>query len=311
MLTSVVIPESRKKSLFNTSAEREARIFTLYKGENELEEYEIDFNNDDAGFISQIKLGTDDLGRFKCAGFYSDKKGNSTKGVFVFTIDIDTKDISNVSTQEFTDDYLNQFLSDRQIRKKKRKKKRNSKNNPYDKLYNYKIKNLVMKDDGGFYIIAEYYYYYVTTTTNSNGGTTTTHHYHYDDLMVINVMKDNSVEWYARVPKLQHTTNDGGRFSSIVVGLNKDNSLNILYNDNVKNANTLDPDRLKNMVARKSTVVLVKFDKDGNATKTPLFNQRKKKIYLIPSASPEGKSSDIILYSLGKRKNRLTNIVLK
>lgn len=311
MLTSVVIPETRKKSLFNTSLEREARIFTLYKGENELEEYEIDFDNDDAGFISQIKLGTDDLGRFKCAGFYSDKKGNSTKGVFVFTVDVDTKELSNVSTQEFTDEYLNQFLSDRQIRKKERKKKRNAKNNPYDKLYNYKIRNLVMKDGGGFYIIAEYYYYYVTTTTNSNGGTTTTHHYHYDDLMVINVMKDNSVDWYARVPKLQHTVNDGGKFSSIVSGLNKDNSLNILYNDHVKNANSLDPERLKNMRTKKSTVVLVKFDKDGNATKTPLFNQRKKKIYLIPSASPEGKASDIILYSIGKRKNRLTNIVLK
>ncbi|WP_107039687.1 hypothetical protein [Brumimicrobium mesophilum] len=310
MLTSIAIEETRRKTLFNTSVEKEARVFTLYKGESEVEEYEINLLNEEAGFISQIKMKTDKLGRLQCAGFYSDKKGNSTRGVFAFTIDTDTKEISNVSSQEFTDEYLNQFLSDKQIRKKERKSERNAKKNPYERLYNYRIRDIVMKKGGGFYMVAEYYELRVTTTTTSNGATRTTYHYYYNDLMVIDVLKDNSVEWYARVPKRQHSTNDGGRFSGIITGLNNDNSLNIIFNDNTETSTVVDHDNSRSLKLKKSTVVLVKFEEDGNATKTPLFSSKELKTYVIPGASPVGRENDLVLYSLGKKKNRFTNVIL-
>lgn len=311
MLTSVAIEETRRKSLFNTSVETEARVFTLYKGQSDVEEYEINFLNDDAGFISQIQMKTDELGRLQCAGFYSDKKGNSTRGVFVFTIDTETKEISNVTSQEFTDEYLNQFLSDRQIRKKERKNSKNKANNPYDRLYNYKVRDIVMKKDGGFYMVAEFYELRIVTTTDANGNTRQTYHYYFNDLMVINILADNTVDWYARVPKRQHSVNDGGTYSGIVTGLNNDNSLNIIFNDNSENATKIAHENVKYMKLKKSTVVLVKFEEDGTATKTPLFGSKKLKTYVIPRLSPKGKENDIILYSKGKTKNRFTNVILK
>lgn len=310
MLTSIAIEETRRNTIFRTSVETEARVFTLYKGESEVEEYKIDFLNDDVGFISQIKIKTDDLGRLQCAGFYSDTKGNSTRGVFVFTIDPITKEISNVSSQEFTDEYLNQFLTEKQLNKKERKKSKN-KENPYDRLYNYKVRDIVMKKGGGFYMIAEYYQLRVSTTTDANGNTRTTYHYYYNDLMVINVLKDNTVDWYSRVAKRQYSTNDGGLFSGIVTGLNEDNSLNIIFNDNEATSTIVEHPNERIVSIKNATVVLVKFEEDGTATKTPLFGSKSLKTYVVPYASPQGKQNDIILYSRGKKNNRFTNVILK
>src|SRR5690554_933744 len=309
MLCGVNIEESKRNSIFKTESEKEARIFTVYKGENEIKEYQINFLNDDAGFISQLKMKTDKLGKLQCTGFYSDKFGNSTKGVFVFTVDLETKEISNSTSQSFTDEYLNQFLSERQIRKKERKK--DKKHNPYDRLYNYKIRDIVMKEGGGFYIVAEYYLFRISTTTDSKGNTRTTYHYYYDDLMVINVESNNEVSWYSKVPKKQYSTNDDGRFSGIVTGINHDNSLNIIFNDNEEYANVLAPENHKRVNFKKSKVVLVKFEEDGKATKTPLFGGNKSKMYVVPSASPKGKQNDLILYSKGKRTNKFVNVILK
>jgi hypothetical protein len=310
MLCEIAIEESKRSSFFRNE-EREARVFTLYKGATAVEEYKINFLNEDAGFISQIKMKTDKLGRLQCAGFYSDRKGNSTKGVFVFTIDPSTKEISNVSSQEFTDEYLNQFLSDRQVRKKDRKRSKNKEKNPYERLYYYKVRDLVMKEGGGFYMVAEFYLHTTTTTTDANGNTRVTHHYRYNDLMVINVLEDNSISWFSRVPKYQYTTNDNGYYSGIVMGLNNDNSLNILFNDDRDNANVVDHDNKGKMKYKRIRTVLVKFDNDGNATKTPLINAKKSSALLVPGLSPKGKSNDIILYSNLKKKNRFINVKLR
>ncbi|PWH81383.1 hypothetical protein [Brumimicrobium oceani] len=311
MLTSVAIEESKRNTIFRTAVETEARVFTLYKGESDVQEYIINFLNDDAGFISQIQMKTDDLGRLQCAGFYSDTKGNSTRGVFVFTIDPETKEISNVNSQEFTDEYLEQFLTDRQVRKKNRKQGRDSKNNRFERLYYYKVRDIVMKKGGGFYMVAEYYLHTVTTTTNANGTVTYTNRYYYNDLMVISVLEDNSVDWYSKVAKKQYSINDDGIYSGIVTGINDDNSLNIIYNDNNETSNILVGDNIKALKLKKSKVVLVKFEEDGTASKTPLFGDKKSKVYLVPSASPKGKQNNLVLYSKGKKKNRFTNVILR
>jgi|SRR5690554_3662914 len=310
MLCSVNIEES-KRTIFKTNSETEARVFTLYKGESEIKEYTINFLNEDAGFISQIKMNTDKKGKLQCTGFYSDKKGNSTRGVFVFTIDPATKEISNSTSQAFTDEYLNQFLSEREIRKKDRKQDKNKGFNRFDRLYNYRIRNVVMKEGGGFYIVAEYYFMKITSYTDSKGNVRYTYHYYYDDLMVINVEADNEVTWYSKVPKRQYSTNDGGDYSGIVTGINKDNSLNIIFNDNMENANSMAQINTKPVKLKNSVVVLVKFDEVGNATKSPLIEADKSKMYLIPSASPKGLENNLILYSFGKNKNRFVNVILK
>lgn len=167
-----------------------------------------------------------------------------------------------------------------------------------------------MRDDGGFYLIAEYYLYRVTTTTDANGNTRTTNHYYYNDLMVISVQKDNEIEWNKKVSKYQHTTNDGGYYSGIVFGLNKDNSLNIIFNDNVDNLELVTHDNRTNMRYKHLRTVLVNFDLSGEAKKTLLMNNKKSNAILVPHLSLTSKENDIILYSQVKKATKLINILL-
>lgn len=312
ILGNVAIEETRKKRLFGSSVEREARIFTYYKDESELIEYTVNFDDksDDDTYLNQIRLGIDKLGRIQCTGFYSDKKGSYMKGVFVTTLDAENKKVINTHSQVFTEEFIELFLSDRQKRKKKRRNSK-GKDSRYDNLSNYRIRELAFKEGGGFYILAEYYRYYVTTTTDANGRTTTTHHYIYGDLMTINIKEDNSVDWFTRIPKYQHSTNDGGRYSGIARALGKNNKLHIIFNEHKKNAKVLDPEKRRNAVGKKSITVLVSIDNDGNATKTPLMPAKEGKTILAPKIHFQNASNELILYATRGKKSRYVNLIIK
>lgn len=232
------------------------------------------------------------------------------RGVFSCTIDIDKMDVTNVESQVFTDKIIEQFLSNRQIKKKERKKKKN-KDTRYDHLSNYKIREMAFKENGGFYILAEYYRYYVTTTVNSNGSTKTTHHYIYGDIIAINVNKDNSIEWFSRIPKHQHSTNDNGRYSGIARAIDSKNSLHIIFNEHHKNASILDPERKRNAVGKRTITVLVSIDEDGNASKTPLMPAKEGKTIVAPKSHFQNASNELILYATKGKKARFINVIVK
>ena len=312
VLGNVTIEETRKNKLFGSTVEREARIFSLYKGDDELVEYNLAFDkrSKDDTYINQVRLGIDKLGRLQCTGFYSEKKGSFMKGVFSCTIDIDKKEAVDVNSQVFTDKFIEQFLTDRQIKRKKRRKSKN-KDSRFDHLSNFKIRKMAYKEGGGYYILAEYYDYYITTTTDSKGNVKTTHHYIYGDIMAINVNKDNSVDWFTRIPKYQHTTNDGGRYSGIARALDNNNSLHIIFNEHRKNAKILDPDRRRNAVGRKTITVLVSIDEKGEATKTPLMPSKEGKTIVAPKAHYQNASNELILYATRGKKSRFINVIIK
>lgn len=76
ILGNVAIEETRRKLLFGSSVEREARIFSYYRKDEELIEYRLEFEdlNKDETYLNQIRLGLDKLGRLQCTGFLFRKK---------------------------------------------------------------------------------------------------------------------------------------------------------------------------------------------------------------------------------------------
>lgn len=310
MICSVKINKKRGSIFSGSSYDKEIHLFTLYKGENEIHEYPIGSLSNDGEFVNQIELKTDKLGRIQCTGFYSDVIGNSASGVFVLTINTNNKELSDVRTQSFSNEFINKFLSRKEKKKKERKKKKDKVDNPYMRLHDFLIRDIVMKDGGGFYLVTEYYRYYITSRTDQNGSTTTTNHYLFNDLIVINVLEDNSVEWYKKVSKLQHSTNDFGRYSGFVSGLSNDGSLNIIFNDPKVNANTVLPEKPVNLRLKKSLVVIVKFDEDGVATKKPVYGSKDLEMYLIPTGSQRDIKNDFILYLRHAKYFYLSHVML-
>ncbi len=305
------ITTKREKSSIFKPQDRTASLYSYYKGASELKEYKIGIDEEEGEYLNQITLGTDKNGLLHCAGFYSDNRFPTMKGIFVFTLDLETQSIKNVKSQQFTEDFINQFLTERQQKRKERAKDRGK--DKFSELNNLVVRDLLWKEGGGFYFIAEYYYYYVTTNHNAQTGATTyTHHYNYRDIMVADVKEDNSVNWLARIPKIQNTVNDGGRFSGIAYLLTGDNTLNIIFNDHANNANVINPPKRLNFNIRKGVTVLVQIDKDGNnPIKMPLISNKKERYILAPKRFASKTSNELVMIATRGKKFRFMRIAFK
>lgn len=272
-------------SLFKTNIPVEDyHLYTLYRGENDLHEYPIQHIVKEAKYISEMRLKADDQGVIECSGFYSDEESNSATGVVFFTINTKDRDISNLNSQRFSDKFINKFLTEKELKKKERKN--GSKNNPYTRFNNYKIRDMVMKKGGGFYLVAEYYEVIVGPKSTS---------YRYKDLIVINILKDNSIEWLKRIAKSQYSANS--YILGVFTGLNKDNSLAILYNGAKANLGIISDGEPEKTGVRHSFLVLVDVNEDGTATKKLLMDQDKSGVHLIPDKCYTDNNGDFLLFS--------------
>ena len=240
-----------------------------------------------------------------CFGFYSKGYGTSADGCFTLSIDKKTKDILKSNKEEFSLDFITMNMSAKQ---KKKTKKKESKGKDAE-IGGLEIRNVVVKENGELIVIAEQYFYYVTTTTttNANGGTTTTttHHYVYDDILLIGITNDLRISWYDKIPKSQHTTNDGGFYSGFYFVPTKDR-MYFVYNDNIKNSKMLEGAKEYNFSGRikTSVAVCVSVDYDGNKGKERLFNVKEESILIRPKTCGRTSKGEILVFGQLKKIQR-------
>lgn len=283
------------------------RIFSYYKDTEEFKEYKVNIGRaEEDTYLTQVKMFRDAKGQIHCSGFYSNNKQNSVKGLFTLNLDTDSKTIKNIKHQDFTDDFISEFLTKRQKKRKKRAKEKGK--DRYEELRNLKLRDFVLKSDGSFYFVAESYVYYTVTTTDANGVTRTTHHYVYGDVLIADVKKDNTVNWFARIPKYQHTTNDNGRYSGLSTSLGKNNELYVIFNDSKKNANVKYPEKRINFRLKNAITVLVSFDQKGEFSKTPLMPSKESKTILMPKVNYSTSPGDLLLFATIRKNYRFINI---
>ena len=89
---------------------------------------------------------------------------------------------------------------------------------------------LILRNDGGALLIAEQYFVqeeydrnqfydpYYSNYYNRNYNDID-YVYNYNDIIVVNIRPDGEIEWTARIPKRQVTTNDGGYYSSYAMSI--------------------------------------------------------------------------------------------
>ncbi len=103
-------------------------------------------------------------------------------------------------------------------------------------LYTYPIRKLVLRSDGGAVIIAEAAYYseysYYDYFTQSFTRRT---EYHYDNVVIMSIHTDGTIDWSGVLRKDQVSMDDGGFLSSFNTVLQSDH-IDLLYNsDNGRN----------------------------------------------------------------------------
>jgi hypothetical protein len=288
--------------------ENTLRILTYYKDKKELHEHEIDL---DLNYITEYKLKFRKNGNLILSGFYSDHRMSSMKGIYFIEIDTKKRSFVNMKTTDFTTDFLKLFISERKAEKGR-------------ELWHFKVRGIYIKDDGGIMFLAEHFHQYSTNfestdkrfksssnvVTTNTGGRSSTNYYDYGDIMVADMNSEGKINWWTKIPKLQNTTNDNGVFGGINHSF-RNNSIYMIFNDHEKNINHVDPAYLRNLKMRKSWAVLVTINSKGEAKKTPLFNSKKKKVYLIPKAGYKVNDNELIIMAGTKRHFRFCQVSFK
>lgn len=254
--------------------------------QQELSEYSIKL---DPKFISDIIMDVTPEGDIICSGFYSNKNSSDIIGTFYLRIDKETKKTESEGTMDFSADFLEQFMSPGRAAKKK-------------ELYNYNLRYLYQRADSGAILVAEQYYeYQVCNTDPRSGAMTCTYYYYYNDIIVVNINPDGTIQWARKIPKLQVSHNDGGYYLSFALHVTHD-MLYFMFNDHPKNLD-LGPDGKYKYMGnlKKSVAVLVSMNLKGEQVRQPMFRSEDLKTYLRPKLYLPVSEQRMFLY--GQRKS--------
>ena len=264
-------------------------------------------------FLQDLTVSLGKEGDIICGGLYGNKGSWSVRGTFFLKLDRKTQAIKHESFKEFSDDFITAYMTEKE--EKKAKKKADRKDEELE-LYEYDLDEIVRRDDGGAVMVLEQYYMYVTTYTYStgNGGTATrtVYHYIYNDVIAVNIDPEGNIEWAAKVPKRQHTTNDGGYYSSYALEV-KGDKIYLVFNDSGDNLFLKPGDKIKqfDLTGKDALVTIATIDDGGNVTREALFTPERREAILKPKDCAQLNNDQMLIYATRKKEYRFGLVSFK
>ncbi len=259
----------------------------------EFEQYEIKLKD---RFVTDLSFTINDDGDLICAGLYSDRGTVSVKGTYFMSIDAVSQEIKEEGFKEFDGDFLTQFMNDRQAARGR-------------ELYDYRLEEIILRADGGAILIAEQYFVDVYTVTNPDGTITTRNYFNYNDIIIININPNKTIEWATKVPKRQVTVDDFGYFSSFAHAITNEN-IYLVFNDNQRNM-TKERRNPLSFNGSRSVVMLVAIDTEGNVSKEILTSNREERIITRPKSCEQLGRNRMIVYGSRGKKYKLGEVILE
>ena len=254
------------------------RFFDFDPTDQTLKEEEIRFED---RFISDVGISIDEINdKVVMAGFFSDKNTYSTAGVFFNSYDPQSRSTKEMRSERFPDAYLTRFIGEFKANKGK-------------ELTNYTIDRLILRNDGGAVIVAEafyrdeYTYYDVFTQTFTRRVI-----YNYNNVLVVSVNKDGSIDWGSIVPKNQSSVDDGGFYSSYLNYIDQDQMIYI-YNT---------------LAGKRNAVMLYQVTNRGTENQRMLFKENEE-VQIVAKGGMQIDTDMVILPATFKKKSRLLKIV--
>mgnify|MGYP006268641477 CR=1 FL=1 len=289
-----------KRSIRRGNANYQYVILAYTGGGERKKEYRIAI---DGKFISDMNFRIGDDGALTCAGFYSEKGTSSVKGTCFFKVDPETEQAFNVSLQEFDFEFRTAFMQQGEQRRAERAEQSGDLGRQAE-LSRFAINDLILRSDGGAVIVAEQFFIFERTYRNYwDGILRSDFFYNYNDIIVVNIRPDGSMEWSVRIPKRQETVNDGGYFSSYAMAIVRDR-IYFIFNDNSRNFGDDDSDRLYNFNGRNSIITLAEVRKNGELEMYPLYSNRNAGIITRPKICKQTGSRKMMIYGEQGRNYR-------
>jgi hypothetical protein len=306
-LLGIIFKEKRKEKR-KGKPNYKYQVLSYRNQGDELIEYPIAISGK---FLTDMQIAVNSNQDIICGGFYSVEGTFSIKGSYFLKVDGETKEIIEKSFKDFGIDFITQNMKKRE-EKKAKKKDEKGKN---VELFEYDLDRIILRSDGGAVLVGEQYYVVVKTVTtfdaNGRSQTRTTYKYYYNDIIVVSVLPDGSIDWTEKIPKRQATINDGGFFSSYAMSV-IGNKLYFVFNDNPKNLFYKGSGKLYNFNNSKgSLIVLVELNMEGKQTREALFSAKEAGILTRPKVCEQISSKEMVLFGQRKSTHQFVKITFK
>ena len=161
-------------------------------------------------------------------GLYSDRNSSTTDGIYQILMDGVDMSKQKLSIIDYNEELIADF---------------HGKYNPKkESLYNLDVQDVVLREDGGLLLIAEENKEFERLSYGARrdyySGSRYSVDYYYEDIILISIHPDGNSHWQKLLPKRQYSNDDDAVYSSYFLFKNP-SFLRILYNDEIRNENTV------------------------------------------------------------------------
>jgi hypothetical protein len=264
-------------------------------------------------FITDVQMDGAPNGDIIASGFYSDKGSFSIKGAFYMAIDAKTQQVKVQQMSEFGSDFITQYYSEKE---KKKEKKKEEKNGEEPELYQFRLDNLLIHEDGGVTLLAEQFFIDVRTYTTYDAQSHTTrtysvYYYNYNDILVMSFDKTGMLTWKTKIPKRQTSVDDGGYYSSYVYSVVGD-KIYFIYNDNPKNLFLPAGQKPEAFIRTKEVaVVLAEVNADGKLTRELLMTTEGNDLVIRPKMCEQTGEKEVLLLAEKSKSYQFSKVIFK
>jgi len=253
-------------------------------------------------FLQDMTFAMGADGDIICGGFWGNLNSWNARGAYFLRIDRKTKAIAHESFKEFDTDFITAYMTEKE--EKKATKKAEKKGQDLE-MYKFELDDIVRRDDGGAILIGEQAYNYTVCYTDSRGNTRCTTHYIHNDIIVVNIDPEGDIEWASKIPKRQHTANDGGFYSSYALAVKGDRMYTV-FNDSGKNLFLNRGDKVAQFELKgdEALITLATIDQDGHTHREALLSPEKRDAILRPKVCFQMDDDRMFIYAQRKKEYR-------
>ena len=305
----------------------------IFKRANGYKKEVVDINFKDKEIIN-CKMMSTNKNTLLLAGFYSSVRENGKankelKGIYNATINLANNVNENLKFNEFDYETKVKLIGERRAKKGKDVKP----------LYN--ITHIIEKNDGGLIVLSEYQLVYVGQSSGIGPLAFTPITYTKNEIIITCLKPDGSLDWSNVLPKEQSAAvttlslafsfaSGNGNFAvggSMMIPLAqmgkgpeylgaipiyKNDVLNIIFNDNVKNKGITNIEEIKSLGNYNNAVPsLFIFDEKGGITRKDPEEVIKNELVLRPGIYYRKSDNELIIYSSRKKLDKLGRLVLE
>jgi len=161
------------------------------------------------------------------AGFYTDKSLNESLGVVKITASSDFNETPRINFIPYSQQLLQDFKTGRKVKS--------------ESIPNLVIQDIILRMDGGIILLSEERKEYERSLYQGRRDFYSMRFaidYYYEDLVLMAINPDGTNHWQKLLQKKQYSFDDDALYSSFFVFKNR-SSVRLLYNDEIKNENTV------------------------------------------------------------------------